>query len=55
MLHIYPALERAFKGTVLAGPILLDPLVRYRGPAGPRAWGKSGVKQSAKNHIRKDP
>lgn len=51
LLQIHPALERVFKGTVLTRTIVLDLLIRYRGPAGLRAAGKSGVK----NHTRKDP
>lgn len=34
---------------------MLDLLIRYRGPAGLRAAGKSGVKRWARNHTRKDP
>jgi transposase len=55
LLQIHPALERVFKGTVLTRTIVLDLLIRYRGPAGLRAAGKSGVKRWAKNHTRKDP
>ena len=55
LLQIHPALERVFKGTVLIRVIVLDLLIRYRGPAGLRAAGKSGVKRWAKNHTRKDP
>ena len=55
LLQIHPALERVFKGTVLTRTIVLDVLIRYRGPAGLRAAGKSGVKRWAKNHTRKDP
>ena len=55
LLQIHPALERVFKGTVLTRAIVLDLLIRYRGPAGLRAAGKSGVKRWAKNHTRKDP
>ncbi|MDN6124006.1 MAG: IS110 family transposase, partial [Brevibacterium sp.] len=45
----------AFKRTVLTRSIVLDLLIRYRGPAGLRAAGKSGVKRWARNHTRKDP
>lgn len=55
LLQIHPALECVFKGTVLTRTIVLDLLVRYRGPAGLRSAGKSGVKRWAKNHTRKDP
>ncbi|PCC52102.1 IS110 family transposase [Brevibacterium aurantiacum] len=55
LLQIHPSLERVFKGTVLTRAIVLDLLVRYRGPAGLRSAGKSGVKRWAKNHTRKDP
>ncbi|AOP52815.1 IS110 family transposase [Brevibacterium aurantiacum] len=55
LLQIHPALERAFKRTVLTRSIVLDLLIRYRGPAGLRAAGKSGVKRWARNHTRKDP
>jgi hypothetical protein len=55
LLQIHPALERVFKGTVLTRSIVLDLLIRYRGPAGLRSAGKSGVKRWAKNHTRKDP
>ncbi|MCS4592695.1 hypothetical protein KTJ89_06825 [Brevibacterium sediminis] len=34
---------------------MLDLLIQYRGPAGLRAAGQSGVKRWAKNHTRKDP
>lgn len=34
---------------------MLELLIRYHGPAGLKAAGKSGVKRWAKNHARKDP
>ncbi|MFF8892799.1 IS110 family RNA-guided transposase [Brevibacterium casei] len=55
LLQTHPALERVFTGTVLTRSIVLDLLVRYHGPAGLRAAGKSGVKRWARNHTRKDP
>lgn len=55
LLQVHPALERVFKGTVLTRRIVLDLLIRYGGPAGLRAAGKSRVKRWAKNHTRKDP
>ena len=55
LVQIHPALERVFKGTMLARSIVLDLLARYRGPAGLRAAGKSGVKRWARNQTRKDP
>lgn len=53
--NIVAALERVFKRKVLTRGSVLDLLVRYRGPAGLRSAGKSGVKRWAKNHTRKDP
>lgn len=41
LVQIHPAPERVVKGTVL------DLLIRYRGPAGLSAAGKSGVKRYA--------
>lgn len=55
LLQIHPALENVFKGTVLTRTIVVGLLVRYLGPAGLHAAGKSGVKGWAKNHTRKDP
>ena len=55
LVQIHLALDRVFKGTVLTRSIVLDLLIRYRGPAGLRAAGKSGVKRWARNHTRKDP
>lgn len=51
LLQILPAPERVFKGTVL----VLDLLVRYRGPVGLRSAGRSGAKRWAKNHTWKVP
>ncbi|WP_133066662.1 hypothetical protein [Brevibacterium aurantiacum] len=36
LLQIHPALECVFKGAVFTKTIVLDLLVRYRGPAGRR-------------------
>lgn len=55
LVQIYPSLERVFTGTILIRPIVLELLIRYHGPAGLKAAGKSGVKRWAKNHARKDP
>ena len=55
LLQIHPALERVFKGTVLVRGIVLDLLIRYRGPAGLRKAGKGAVKRWARGHARKDP
>lgn len=55
LLQIYPSLERVFPGVVLTRQIVLDLLIRYHGPAGFKAAGKSGVKRWARNHARKDP
>ncbi|GAA3852906.1 IS110 family transposase [Brevibacterium ammoniilyticum] len=55
LVQIHPALESVFKATVLTRSIVLDLLIRYRGPAGLRAAGKSGVKRWVRNHARKDP
>lgn len=55
LVQIYPSLERVFTGTVLTRPIVLQLLIRYHGPHGLQAAGKSGVKRWAKNHARKDP
>lgn len=55
LVQIYPSLERVFTGTILTRPIVLDLLIRYHGPHGLKAAGKSGVKRWAKNHTRKDP
>lgn len=40
---------------VLTRPIVLDLFIRYHGPAGLKAAGKSAVKRWARNHSRKDP
>ena len=55
LVQIYPSLERVFTGTILTRPIVLELLIRYQGPQGLKAAGKSGVKRWAKNHTRKDP
>ncbi|AXR74011.1 IS110 family transposase [Auritidibacter sp. NML130574] len=55
LVQIYPWLERVFVGTILTRPIVLELLIRYHGPEGLKAAGKSGVKRWAKNHTRKDP
>lgn len=55
LVQIYPSLERVFAGTILTRPILLELLMRYHGPEGLQAIGKSGVKRWARNHTRKDP
>ena len=38
---------------MLTRAILLDLLIRYRGPTGLRAMGTYGVKRWARNHTRK--
>jgi len=43
LLQIFPALERAFPGTVLTRPLVLDLLVKYAGPTGLRGPGQSNV------------
>lgn len=43
LLQIFPALERAFPGTVFTRPLVLDLLVKYAGPTGLRAAGQSNV------------
>lgn len=55
LVQIYPSLERVFTGTILTRPVVLELLIRYQGPQGLKAAGKSGVKRWAKNHTRKDP
>lgn len=55
LVQIYPSLERALPSMVLTRPIVLDLFIRYHGPAGLKAAGKSAVKRWARNHSRKDP
>lgn len=55
LLQIFPALERAFPGTVLTRTLVLEMLVKYAGPTGLRAAGKGAVLRWARNHSRKDP
>lgn len=55
LLQIFPALERAFPGTVLTRPLVLDLLIKYAGPTGLRAAGRPNVLRWARNHSRKDP
>lgn len=55
LLQICPGMERVFNSSVQTGKIVLDLLIRYRGPTGLRASGKFGVKRRAKNPARKDP
>lgn len=45
LVQIHRALEREFEGTVLTRSIVLDLLIRYRGPESLRTAGKSGVKR----------
>lgn len=54
LVQIYPSLERVLPGVVLTRAIVLDLLIRYHGPAGLKAT-KTGVKQWARNHSRKNP
>src|SRR5699024_2436532 len=53
LVQIYPSLERVFSGTILTRPVVLELLIRYHGPAGLKAAGKSRVKRWAKNHPQR--
>ena len=55
LLQIFPALERAFPGTVLTRSLVLELLIKYAGPTGLRAAGRGNVLRWARNHSRKDP
>jgi hypothetical protein len=55
LLQVFPALERAFPGTVLTCSLVLDLLIKYAGPTGLRAAGRGNVLRWAGNHTRKDP
>ena len=55
LLQIFPALERAFPGTVLTRPLVLDLLIKYAGPTGLRTAGRTNVLRWARHHSRKDP
>jgi hypothetical protein len=55
LLQIFPALERAFPGTVLTRSLVLELLIKYAGPTGLSAAGRSNVLRCALNHSRKDP
>ena len=55
MLQIFPALERAFPGTILTRSLVLELLIKYAGPTGLRAAGRGNVLRWARNHSRKDP
>lgn len=55
MLQIFPALERAFPGTILTRSLVLELLIKYAGPTGFRAAGLGNVQRWARNHSRKDP
>jgi transposase len=55
LLQIFPALERVFPGTVLIRSLVLELFIKYSGPTGLRAVGRSNVLRWARNHSRKDP
>jgi transposase len=55
MLQIFPALERAFPGTILTRSLVLELLIKYAGPTGLRAAGRGNMLRWARNHSRKDP
>lgn len=55
MLQIFPALERAFPGTVLTRSLVLELLIKYAGPTGLRGAGRGNVLRWARNHSRKVP
>ena len=55
LLQIFPALERVFPGTVLTRSLVLELFIKYAGPTGLRAAGRSNVLRWARNHSRKDP
>ena len=55
LLQILPALERVFPGTVLTRSLVLELFIKYAGPTGLRAAGRSNVLRWARNHSRKDP
>lgn len=53
--QIFPALERAFPGTVQTRSLVLELLIKYAGPTGLRTAGRRNVLRWARNHSRKDP
>jgi transposase len=55
LLQIFPALERVFPGTVLTRSLVLELFIKYSGPTGLRAAGRSNVLRWARNRSRKDP
>lgn len=55
LLQVFPVLERVFPGTVLTRSLVLELFVKYSGPTGLRAAGRSNVLRWARNHSRKDP
>ncbi|SER35705.1 Transposase IS116/IS110/IS902 family protein [Arthrobacter sp. OV608] len=55
LLQIFPALERVFPGKVLTRSLVPELFIKYAGPTGLRAAGRSNVLRWARNHNRKDP
>jgi hypothetical protein len=47
LLQIFPALERVFPGTVLTRSLVLELFIKYSGPTGLRAAGRSNIRAHA--------